>query len=52
MYTGSDASDIVRSETFWRDNKEEVIARNAVGFLVMEKHIFFAEVKLVSNNSH
>lgn len=43
MYNTPSTADIVRSDTFWRDGEEEVIAKDAVGFLTMDNHIFFVQ---------
>lgn len=52
MYNEPATADIVRSDTFWRDGKPDVIGPDAVGFLVMQEHIFFAEVRKTPNYSY
>jgi len=44
MYNEPTVADVGRSDTFWRDGTSDTIASDAVGFLVLENHIFIAQL--------
>jgi hypothetical protein len=45
MFAEPQTTGIVRTTSFFKDGKEDVIAKNVAGFLDLDGHIFYAYVR-------